>query len=369
MRHAVSQSPRVSKSREASHPIIDIDDDDNIGVSATPNRMSWNKAIETTEPALTKEDDDDPLSDRSTPTQGEPKVESNEDNDIAAADDPLDEFSKYVLQAREREARANSVQAPTSEAGDNTGKGHQSSKSSNPATRPTHPSIKIMVSSLLPNTAAMLAKLKLTQTLSVIRNAWINHQRHKATAMPEDVERQIFLTWKGNRIYNTVTCASLGLEIDSMGKVRWDPYSEDESGYHSGGLHFQAWTEELYAQYVKEKERERLRCLGELDEDEVPSADGALVDEQEEESEKPIRVILKAKDYEPLNTKVHMDTTVETMLTVFRELRKIPPEKETALYFDGEKLDEATTVQEADIEDMDNLEVHIKEGLSVVADG
>lgn len=364
-RHEDFQSPRASKTRKTSDCPVNLDDDD-LGIPATPKAILETETTKLVEPETIKsvlivDDDSDQFADE--PTLGQPGPEAgfgDDDDDLAVLEEPPDEFSKYVVQAREREAKANAAKASASEAVDNLGKVTRDATNTTAASRPTDTSIKVMVSSLLPDTVPMVAKLKITQAISVVRDAWFDQQKNKAVSIPDDIQGQIFLTWKGNRVYNTITCASLGLEVDALGRVRWHTYDGDEAGYHNGGLHFQAWTEELYAQYVKKKERERLRSLGELDEDSEPAAAGQAEAEQEEEGPKPIRVTLKAKDCEPLNTKVHMHTTAETMVTVFRDQRSVPPEKEAALYFDGEKLDGATTVEDAGIEDMDNLEVHIK---------
>ena len=39
---------------------------------------------------------------------------------------------------------------------------------------------------------------------------------------------------------------------------------------------------------------------------------------------------------------------------------KIPPEKEIFLVFDGDKIEPGSTVGDADIGDMDNIDVHVK---------
>ena len=359
LRHGDSQSPKISNSRDRSHPPINIDDDDDddIGVPVTPSRKPREKP---TDPVTIIDDDSDPFADEVAAAPREREGSSSEDDDIAI-EEPPDEFAEYVVQARERAARANAAKAQASEAVDGLGVGQKDASSPKPAERRPEANIRVMVNSAFPGAATMVAKLKLTQPVGIVRDAWVKYQKDKAVAIPEDAQRNVFLTWKGNRIYNSITCEGLGLEVDLQGRVRWAHYRPGDAGYQNGGLVFEAWTEEMYAEHVRAKERELLRTLGELDDDDDDLANSGRADvAEEEEGTQAIRVILKAKDCEPLNTKVHMHTTVEAMVTVFREQRTVPPEKEAAIFFDGEKLDESTTVEDAGIEDMDNLEVHIK---------
>ncbi|KAH7328966.1 hypothetical protein B0I35DRAFT_418886 [Stachybotrys elegans] len=57
---------------------------------------------------------------------------------------------------------------------------------------------------------------------------------------------------------------------------------------------------------------------------------------------------------------VRSETTVETLITGFRAQRGIEPDKDVGIWFDGERLEEHTTMAEAEVEDLDSLEVHIK---------
>jgi hypothetical protein len=54
------------------------------------------------------------------------------------------------------------------------------------------------------------------------------------------------------------------------------------------------------------------------------------------------------------------ETTFERIAGAFRREQKIPDDKEITLRFDGDVLDPGDKMGDADIEDMDSIEVHIK---------
>jgi hypothetical protein len=120
----------------------------------------------------------------------------------------------------------------------------------------------------------------------------------------------------------------------------------------------QAWSEELYEKEQARREKERRRAMGELD---VGGDDAAAEEEAAEEvEEEKVRVMLKAKDEEPLRSTVRMTTTVETLVTLYRQQRQVPSTKQVILMFDGERLEEHMTIELAEISDMDSIDVLVK---------
>jgi hypothetical protein len=59
--------------------------------------------------------------------------------------------------------------------------------------------------------------------------------------------------------------------------------------------------------------------------------------------------------------KAIQDTTIDKLQFAFRQARNIPPDKHFYLMFDGERLKPFDMVANAEIEDMDSIEVHFKE--------
>ncbi|KAL1864793.1 hypothetical protein VTK73DRAFT_5646 [Phialemonium thermophilum] len=388
-----SRSSSKAAAKPPKSPIVLLDDEDDVTVSTTTRPVARDSrsasrprsavAIISSSPAPVGEDEL-LFSNEPKAAWSPPRRDTSPGLEDPAVDTPEDEYVMYVLEAKEREARARAAAARASasapESGDVQSSGsagekqHQQSERQQQedsggasADRAREPTIKVLVTSPLPDTRQIVARIRFTQPLSVVRTAWIEHQGANPAVKGYEAGKQIILTWRGKRIYNTVTCAGLGLELDARGKLRpADSYGQDnDAGYHRGGLHLEAWTEETYAEYVKEKERERLRLLGQLPDDEeeqgAPAAtQDSVATDGKEGGERLLRVTLKAKDYEPLKTKVHAWTTAGMMLTVFRTMRNVPSDRHAALYFDGQRLDEAATAEDIELEDMDNLDVHIK---------
>ena len=173
------------------------------------------------------------------------------------------------------------------------------------------------------------------------------------------------------------TLLNLGIRPKGDGTV----VVEGSSGtYNRDGLaeartrvHMEAWTPELFAQMERDEEIRRKRDAGELDDDDDydyesergenrDTQDGGKAGQGEGGGDQvKLRIILKPKDLEPVKLMVRPETTVETLLTAFRTQRDVGGEgAEVALWFDGMRLEEDTTMEEAEIDDMDTIEVHIK---------
>jgi hypothetical protein len=287
-------------------------------------------------------------------------VETSEVEEVVTEekeDEPPDEFAIYVQQARERQALLESQRKGSTPGADDKQTAGATSGMPN-----AEASVVILVTSLIPNTEACMVRRKYAQPLGVVRHTFINWQANKQKSIPKELHPEIFLTWKGKRIYDTSSCDTLGVELDGHGRVRSTSYGGADTGYRDGGLHLQAWTTDLYAKHAREKEKEGRRRLGifddEDDEDDHDAGDDGV--EAEEEPPEKVRITLQGKDYPPLQVSVYKFTTAETMVIAFRQKYDVPDSKDIGIYFDGERLDIGTTVEAAEIEDMDSLEVHVK---------
>jgi hypothetical protein len=142
------------------------------------------------------------------------------------------------------------------------------------------------------------------------------------------------------------------------------------------GLHLEVWTEEAYSEYVEQRGKERaLNLAGEDEEEdgEGRSTEGNRAGEDGEgekarasvqptSRKKGIRIVLKAKDHEPLKLTTKEDTVVEALIEAFRAQRGLGPEWDVAIWFDGEHLDDDSLVADIDIDpdEANQLEVHVK---------
>ncbi|KAK3943268.1 ubiquitin-2 like Rad60 SUMO-like-domain-containing protein [Diplogelasinospora grovesii] len=220
--------------------------------------------------------------------------------------------------------------------------------------------INILLTSAIPDTAPLMVKRKLSQTMELVLRTWVDLQKTRHFHITDEEASKLFLTWKGNKIYPTTTPASLGVGVDSEGEMK----NPGGAGYRKGGLHLEIWTEELFLEHQKAQERERALQLGLVDDAdllEFETGQGEQIQPQKKKR-KGIKVILKAKALEPLPITVKEDTVVATMIEAFRRQRHLQPDQQVAIWFDGERLDDDSLVTDADIDpdDTNQLEVHIK---------
>lgn len=173
---------------------------------------------------------------------------------------------------------------------------------------------------------------------------------------------EIIMTWRRKKVYMVDTLRSLGIESLGDGRVA----AAGGSGRRDGGLrndatrvHMEVWTPKMFQEMEKEEDLRRRRDAGEVSEADDDAGDDAV---QEPPPPEKIRVILKARDLEAVKLTARPETTVETLITGFRTQRagQVDAEKEVLLRWDGEALEEHVTMEDAGIEDMDTIEVHIK---------
>ncbi|CAK7236171.1 hypothetical protein SCUCBS95973_009517 [Sporothrix curviconia] len=235
----------------------------------------------------------------------------------------------------------------------------------------------------------LLARVRMDQMMRYVKDAYIGHASKHGVSLTDDQAQSVLLTWKGSKIYNFTTGLSLGIKPDPKGRFR-DAHSISSSGdfggaggssagFMSGGLHLEIWTEDLYEAYLQEEDKRRRRNLGEVIEEDLLSDDeigtsGEAYDASQggggsggggagsgaASQSSRIRLVLKSRDHEKLKITTYNDTTMETLATAFRLQREIGPDKNVVIMWDGDELEGSMTVGEAEMEDMDSIEVHIR---------
>jgi hypothetical protein len=256
----------------------------------------------------------------------------------ALEDEEEDEFAEYERKAAEQRARDLA----------DAGKEH----------------IHILVTSDVPGTEQCYVKFLFNKPLRLVRDSWIALQLKKGAVLPADQREDILLTWRRKRVYNSSTLLNLGIRPAGDGRVAVDGFGSEGLSEQRTRIHMEAWTLDLFQKMEREEELRRRREAGEVmsvdgdDGDAAGGEDGG--DEPEPLKEVKLRIILKARDVDDVKLTVRPETTVETLVTGFRTQRNIEPEKEVSLWFDGERLADDTTMADAEIDDMDSIEVHIK---------
>ncbi|KAJ9134102.1 hypothetical protein NKR23_g10334 [Pleurostoma richardsiae] len=354
-------TPNASDSRETPatpRRIIPLDDDSSDEpISASRGRSARkDKQATATQskvaPAISLDDDDDDDDDYGFRFDDDDNKNSNRDDISEEAASSLDEppmnneFAAYIEAARREIAR--NAAAPNSVTPASPGESAEMPE----------PIFKMVILSRLNRPAVvkpLAVQRRLSQNMKLVRDTWISRAIVAGAISPEERD-DVFLTWRGSKIYGTTTGLSLGLRPDANGWL--EPRAYEEGGYSRGSLLLEAWTEEDYQAEQEERERQRRRDRGEYsDDDEMSDMQSPVVNEEDEEK---IRVILKARDTEPVKLTAWASTDVNILIAAYRKQRTVPPDCEISLYFDGDKLAEDSTVGDADIGDMETVEVHIK---------
>ncbi|KAI6717144.1 hypothetical protein B2J93_5517 [Marssonina coronariae] len=201
------------------------------------------------------------------------------------------------------------------------------------------PVVEILITSRIEGSTPLRVKRKMSQQLQLVRSSWCDKQIINGHPMSQELKGKVYLTWKGTRIFDFNTCSSL---VDGKGKASRDGFDEN------GGIHFEAWTSELFdAWKAKQEAREKTGRI-----------QAGAEEAQEEVPVKKTRLLMKSRDLE-YKTIVKPDTTIGKMITVFRRANRIPDEQEIKIFFDGEELESETKVEDTELEDMDSVEVHI----------
>ncbi|KFH40631.1 hypothetical protein ACRE_086740 [Hapsidospora chrysogenum ATCC 11550] len=252
-----------------------------------------------------------------------------------------DEFAEYIRKAEQEKRNL------TSSFGASGGQGGGSQ-----ATAAVTAAVTILVTSNIEGTRDCGIKVYIDKPLHQVRAAWVLTQRKNGVVLPVDPS-ELVLTWRGVKVYNYSSLHSLGLRPYGDGAVVADGSNKRGISRDGTQVHMEIWTPDVFQRWEEEEDRRQKILAGELPDDE--DAAGA----EEPEPERTLKVILRARDLEVKLT-VRPATTVETLITGFRTQRALGPDKEVTLWFDGGMMEEHVTMEEADIEEMDVIEVHIK---------
>lgn len=205
------------------------------------------------------------------------------------------------------------------------------------------PTLRILVTSRIQDTKPLIVRVRLTNRLQDVRKAWCERQQFQGEKMSAEMKDTIFLTWKDRQLYDATSCSSLGLKVDSSGKVL-----ADGAGFADGQLHLMAWTPEF---------REMCR------ESDALAAQRAVEPEEVHElKEKKIRLKLTSKDMKPVKLYVKHDTPISQLITAFRSQRDIAADKTILMKFDGDDLEPEQTIAETDLDpdETETIEVYIR---------
>ncbi len=238
-------------------------------------------------------------------------------------------------------------------------------------------SIALIITSDIPDSHMCLVKFRFDRPLRVVRDSWTALQHKHGVPLRGLLDRDddVILTWRRKKVYMTSTLLSLGIRPsdDGSGAALVDGYSRDGFNESRTRVHMQAWTPALFAQMERDEEEAARRRRSHDDDDDNAAAAGSTqgtaagegenataAAEDEEEEEVQLRIILKSRDKDPVKLRVRPETTTETLVAAFCAQRAVPDGADVGLWFDGMRLASGATMEDADIDDMDTIEVHVR---------
>ena len=322
-----AEKQKTPKKEMASKVYISLSDSDSEGGANT--RKSKSTLVK---PIFLEEDDDLPSPKRPRPPP--------EDDDLQMSDE---EFPELVAQARERERKKalERLNANKSfEAQNHRAQGDDIFQEGSSLSSDADPTIELLITSEMEGTNPLKVRRKLSQRLKEVRLNWCDKQGPHA--ITPAIKETVFFTWKRIRLYDLTTCMSLGF---SNANLRRDGEGFDPDGR----VHLEAWTEALF----NEHERKRIAR-------ERQGEDGGIDEPEDEDRAPKIKLILKARDLEPLKIVVKPTTLVARLISAFRQKHEIPETTEVILRFDGDKLEPESQMEETELGNMDTVEVHIR---------
>jgi hypothetical protein len=214
------------------------------------------------------------------------------------------------------------------------------------------PNVAILIKTHIPNTKDLVVRRHSSGVLQPVREFWIKkHNLEPALAS------QIFLSWRGTRLYNSSTAQSL---INILKREAGIPADSDEDP-SNGNLMVDAVTQDILDQQARAKAQ--LAATAEAGQNGTAEDDDSANAEAEERPPEPAKkasllLILRCKGVEELKLSVRPSTRVSKIMSGFQSQRKIDKSKKCWLVFDGDRLDEDMSAEEVGFDDACVVEVH-----------
>lgn len=215
------------------------------------------------------------------------------------------------------------------------------------------PIAQLFIQPEIPDAHPLIVKVRIDSTIEKPRKAWCARQEYS----PE-MTQGIFFTWKGTRLYDSTTIKRLGIQVDKHGNVSVDGDANLYDEVNIPKVHVQAWTEELFQQ--RKKEDAAQAAAKKIAAEAPPEVEERTPTPEPEPAVSRVRLVLKVKGKEDFRLTVKPDTTFEHITSAYKTKLKIPKQQPITLTFDGERLSPLDTVADAEIEDMDSIEVQFK---------
>jgi Ubiquitin-2 like Rad60 SUMO-like len=214
--------------------------------------------------------------------------------------------------------------------------------------------VRILIRSAIPQTNELIVNRRVSQNLQHVKEAWCKRQGFDAA-----MTRKVFLTWRGNKLFNTTTCTHIlrNLKAEKKSRVGILDSDDEDSDPSNGRIEVEAVTEDILIEREKLKEREdRLADVSNGHE----GMSGEEAGEPQPQKEPDVQLMLNSPGLESVLLKVRPTTLVSKVMAGFKKIRDIEQGKTCWLIFDGERLDPETRIADTEIEDGDAVDVQIR---------
>ncbi|KAL9096231.1 MAG: hypothetical protein Q9165_001754 [Trypethelium subeluteriae] len=230
------------------------------------------------------------------------KSQQNEDED----NDSVEEFPELAAAAR---ARARQRELENTSLAPGMGRDHLSrdymissaGANKSPSVETPDPVVQLLITSPIEGSCPLIVKRKLSQRLQEVRAAWCSRQRFP----PPINEADVFLTWRGRRIFDVTSCKSLGIAVDAFGTIFIPGQKKglsdregfkDDDGDGAVKVHLEAVTEEIVELLKKEKAgKNQLGSATHTSHSGDDATEHSTSVDQSREADAQVRIILKAK--------------------------------------------------------------------------
>ncbi|KAJ6263467.1 hypothetical protein Dda_2031 [Drechslerella dactyloides] len=233
--------------------------------------------------------------------------------------------------------------------------------------------IDILIVSQIAGTKPKIFSRKFGQTLGRVRQTWGMMQGF----LPEQLD-QLILVWQNTtRVFDSTVPRSLGVGFDREGnmyletagrRMNMDRRDRDEQAAVQEGITpgdckivFDAMWEEDFEAMIKAREEAREREAAAWDlTDEVDEVDAEEAVTGTTLKVKSILVTFRGKNFKDLKLKLKPNMTVGEAILMIRKERELDEDTDIELRFEGDELEEDTTLEDADIEDDVQVDVVLR---------
>jgi Ubiquitin-2 like Rad60 SUMO-like len=214
--------------------------------------------------------------------------------------------------------------------------------------------VSILIRSAIPQTNELIVNRRVSQNFRHVKEAWCKRQGFDVA-----MTRKVFLTWRGNELFNTTTCTHIlrNLKAEKKSRVGILDSDDEDTDPSNGRIEVEAVTEDILIERKKLKDRKDQLADVSNGHEEMSSEEAGKPQPQKEPD---VQLMLNSPGLESVLLKVRPTTLVSKVMAGFKKIRDIEQEKTCWLIFDGERLDPETKIADTEIEDGDVVDVQIR---------